>query len=172
MDRRDFLKITAAVLPISAAGPRAARAQARFAPKSDIWREYGIVTRVKIPNPKGKTQAWIPVPSLETDWFKSGDTAWTTNAQSATLKRDPKFGSRMVHAEWAEGEEAAAIDVVSRVSTRDRVIDFSKPGSPVALSDEDHRLYTEATMLILTFPRKNRHGYDLRGRCDPFPFVG
>jgi transglutaminase-like putative cysteine protease len=148
MDRRDFLKTTTAVLATTAALPRAARAQDAFAPKPGVWREYGIVTRVKIANPKGKTQAWIPVPSVESDWFKSGDSTWTTNAQSATLKRDPKFGGRMVHAEWAEGEAAPAIDIISRVSTQDRAIDFSKPGNPVALLEEDRRLYTAATLRI------------------------
>ena len=116
MNRRDFLKTTTSVLAITAALPRLARAQAAFAPKLGIWREYGIVTSVKIANPKGKTQAWIPVPSVETDWFKSGDSTWATNAQSATMKRDPKYGVRLVHAEWAEGEAAPTIDVVSRIS--------------------------------------------------------
>ena len=150
MNRRDFLKTTTSVLAITAALPRLARAQAAFAPKPGIWREYGIVTSVKIANPRGKTQAWIPVPSVETDWFKSGDSTWTTNAQSATLKRDPKFGVRLVHAEWAEGEAAPTIDVISRISTQDRAIDLSKPGTSVALSEEDRRLYTAATLRIPT----------------------
>lgn len=150
MDRRDFLKTTTAALATTAAFSPSARAQAAFAPKPGIWREYGIVTRVKIANPRGKTQAWIPVPSVEADWFKSGDSTWTTNAQSATLKRDPKFGSRMVHAEWAEGEGAPTIDVISRISAQDRAIDISKPGNPVALSEEERRLYTAPTMLVPT----------------------
>ena len=150
MDRRNFLANTAAFLATSAAVPHAARAQARFAPIPGTWRDYGIVTRIKIASPKGKTQAWIPVPSVETDWFKSGDSTWTTNAQAATLKRDPKSGVRMVHAEWAEGETSPSIDVISRVSTQDRAIDFSKPGAPVPLSDEDYRRYTAATSLIPT----------------------
>ena len=150
MDRRNFLTTTAALLATTAAVSRAARAQTRFAPAPDTWREYGIVTRMKIANPKGRTQAWIPVPSVETDWFKSGDSTWTTNAQSATLKRDPKSGVRMVHVEWKDGETAPSIDVISRVSTQDRAIDLSKPGNPVPLSDEDHRRYTAATSLIPT----------------------
>ena len=150
MNRRNFLTTTAALLATSSAVPRIARAQARFAPSPGIWREYGIVTRMKIANPKGKTQAWIPVPSVETDWFKSGDSTWTTNAQSATLKRDPKSGVRMVHAEWREGEADPSIDVISRVSTQDRAIDFSKPVPPAPLSDEDYRRYTAATLLIPT----------------------
>lgn len=150
MDRRNFLATTAALLATSAAVPFTARAQARFAPTPGTWREYGLVTSVKIASPKGKTQAWIPFPAVETDWFKSGSTTWTTNAKLATLKRDPKSGVTMVHAEWTEGETAPSIDVVSRISTQDRAIDLSKPGNPVALSDEDRRRYTAATLLIPT----------------------
>jgi transglutaminase-like putative cysteine protease len=150
MDRRNFLTTTAALLATSAAASRTARAQVRFAPTPGTWREYGIVTRIKIANPKGKTQAWIPVPCVETDWFKSGDSTWTTNAQAATLKRDSKSGVNMVHAEWREGETAPSIDVVSRVSTQDRAVDLSKPGNPVPLSDEDRQRHLAATSLIPT----------------------
>ena len=150
MDRRDFLKSAAVGLATTAALPRTARAQATFAPQPGTWRDYGIVTRVRIANPEGKTQAWIPVPSVQADWFKAGDSTWTTNARSATLTRHPTYGYRMVHAEWEEGERTPAIDVLSRVSTQDRAIDMSRPGSPVALSEEERRLYTAATTLIPT----------------------
>jgi transglutaminase-like putative cysteine protease len=149
MHRRNFLKGTA-VLATAAALPRTAGAQATFAPRPGIWRTYEVVTRVRIALPEGNTQAWIPVPSVETDWFKSDNSTWITNARSATLKRDPKYGCRMVHVEWAEGLKVPGIDVTSRVSTQDRAVDLSKPGTPAALSEGERRLYTAPTALIPT----------------------
>src|SRR4051794_37479099 len=119
MDRRDFLTSSAVMLASASALPSIAGAQVTFAPQPGTWREYGLVTRVMIANAKGKTQAWIPVPSVDTEWFKSGESTWITNAQSAVEVRDPKYGTRMVHVEWAEGETAPAIDVISRVATQD-----------------------------------------------------
>ena len=68
-------------------------AQAVFAPQPGAWREFQIVTKLEIANAKGKTQAWIPVPSVnEKDWFKSSASQWTTNGK-AGLKRDPKYAA-------------------------------------------------------------------------------
>jgi transglutaminase-like putative cysteine protease len=148
MHRRDFLTSAAAML--ASALPSTARAQVTFAPQPGTWREYGLITRVMIANAQGKTQAWIPVPSVDTDWFKSGQSTWITNARSAVEVRDPKYGTRMVHAEWSEGETAPAIDVISRVATQDRAVNLSKPGSVVVLSDQERHLYTAPTTLIPT----------------------
>jgi len=56
----------------------------------------------------------------------------------------------MVHAEWAEDEAAPLIDVISRISTQDRAVDFSKPSTPTPLSDGERQLYTAPTALIPT----------------------
>src|SRR5262249_9389287 len=121
-----------------------------FAPQPGTWREYGLITRVMIANARGKTQAWIPVPSVDTGWFKSGESTWMTNARSAAEVRDPKYGTRVGHVEWSDGETTPAIDVISRVATQDRAVNLSKPGSAAALSDQERHLYTAATTLIQT----------------------
>src|ERR1041384_3696912 len=95
-------------------------------------------------------QPWIPVPSVnEADWFKSGDSKWTTNGNAA-LKRDAKYNAGFVHVEWDESEKAPAIEITSTVAAQDRAIDISKPASAAALSDADRKLYTGSTALIPT----------------------
>ena len=99
-NRRDLLKAGAAV-SLAAGLPRQAWAQA-FAPQPGAWREFQVVTKLEVAGAKGRTQAWIPVPSVnEKDWFKSSDSQWTTNGK-AGLKRDPKYGAGLVHVEWAD----------------------------------------------------------------------
>jgi transglutaminase-like putative cysteine protease len=147
--RRDLLKAGVAA-PLMAGLPRRAMAQSAFAPQPGAWREFQVVTRLEIANAKGKTQAWIPVPSVnEKDWFKSSASQWTTNGRAA-LMHDPKYAAAMVHAEWDDGQAAPAIEVTSTVKVRDRAVDLSKPGKPEPLSAAERKLYTRATELIPT----------------------
>jgi hypothetical protein len=147
-NRRDFLKAGAAV-SLAAGLPRQALAQA-FAPQPGAWRNFQVVTRLEVANAKGKTQAWIPVPSVnEKDWFKSSASQWTTNGKAA-LKRDPKYAAGLVHVEWADGQAAPAIEVTSNIKVRDRAVDLSKPGKVEALSAAERKLYLGASDLIPT----------------------
>jgi transglutaminase-like putative cysteine protease len=151
LDRRDFIKAGAA-LSVMSALPRGAQAQATFDPKPSGWRNYQVVTRLEIAKPEGKVQAWIPVPSVnEADWFRSGDSRWTTNGK-AQLRRDAKYGAGFVHVEWDENEPVPAIEVTSSVAAQDRFVDLGKPAKGPALaqtlSDADRKLYTAATALI------------------------
>ena len=147
-NRRELLKAGAAV-SLATALPRQAAAQSAFAPQPGTWREFQIVTRLEIANAKGKTQAWIPVPSVnEQDWFTSGPSQWTGNGQ-ASLKHDQHYGAALVHAEWADAE-TPTIEVTSVVKVRDRAVDLSKPGQAPALSPAERTLYTASTDLIPT----------------------
>ncbi len=147
--RRNLLKAGAA-FGASAALPNFAFAQAAaFAPKPGVWRQFQIVTTVEIAKPDGKAQAWIPVPSVnELDWFKSGDSKWTTTGKAA-LKRDPKYKAAFVHVEW-DDKQPQKIEIVSNFTTQDRALDLSKQGKAGALSDADRKLYTGSTTLIPT----------------------
>jgi transglutaminase-like putative cysteine protease len=145
--RRDFL-VSGAALAAAAALPRAAWAQASFAPKPADWRSFEIVTRLEIANQNSPAQAWIPVPSVnEADWFKTLDNKWTTNGKAA-LARDPKYDAGMVHVEWPASEQNPTVEVTSRVSTRDRAIDLAKPGQAAPLAAAERKLYTGATAHI------------------------
>lgn len=148
MDRRDFLKGTAA-MSLMATLPHAASAQALFAPKPGAWRSFDLITRVEIDKPQGGMQAWIPLPSVnESEWFRSGESRWTTNAASVTRVKDAKYGAEMLHVVWKDGEAAPAIEVTSRAAMRDRAVDLTKPGNAAPLSDAERRLNLEGTELI------------------------
>ena len=96
-------------------------------------------------------QSWVPLPSVnEADWHRSGETTWTTNAASAEIKRDPRYGARMLHLRWAEGEISPIAEVTSRVATQDRAIDLMAPADAARLTVADRGLYLAATDLIPT----------------------
>jgi transglutaminase-like putative cysteine protease len=150
MRRREFLQ-SGAALTVAAALPRGAFADTPFVPKPDAWRKFEIVTRVEIAKPSGKVQAWLPLPAVaEPGWIEPLGNEWKTNAKSAERKRDGKYGAEMLHVEWADGEQAPVAEVASRIATRDRAVDLSKPGAVHQLSDAERKLYTAGTDLIPT----------------------
>lgn len=150
MRRREFLQ-SGAALAVAAALPSNAFADTPFAPKPGFWRKFEVTTSVEIVRPSGKVQAWLPLPAVdEPDWTQPLGNEWKTNAKSATLKRDPKYGAQMLHLEWADGEQTPAAQVVSRIATRDRAVDLSRPGQARQLSEAELKLYTAATDLMPT----------------------
>jgi transglutaminase-like putative cysteine protease len=93
----------------------------------------------------------VPVPSVnEAEWFKSLGSEWKTNAASAKIEHDSRYGAEMAHFEWKAGEAAPFAEVTSRISTRDRATDFAAPGKAAPLSDADRKLYMAGTDLIRT----------------------
>jgi transglutaminase-like putative cysteine protease len=147
LHRRDVLKAGIAGSAFAVL-PRGAVAQNAFAPTPGAWRNFQIVTRMEIAKAEGKTQAWVPVPAVnEQDWFRSLGSEWTTNGK-AELVKDPNNGAEFVHVEWAAGETAPVVAVTSKIATRDRAIDLSKPGNAAALSEADRARFTHATDLI------------------------
>ncbi len=125
MIRREFLR-SGAALTVIAALPRGAFADTLFTPKPDAWRKFEVTSRIEIVKPSGKAQVWLPLPAVaEPDWMQPLGNEWTTNAKSAVLKREVKYGAQMLHVEWADGERAPVVEVVSRIATRDRAVDLS-----------------------------------------------
>jgi transglutaminase-like putative cysteine protease len=146
--RRELLQ-AGATLAATAFWSRMGNAAGAFDPYPAAWRTFEIVTRLEIARPEGKTQAWIPVPSVnEATWFRSHESTFTTNAASAQLRRDPLSGAGMLHAEWAATESAPVLEVTSRIATRDRAADLAAPSGAVELSEADRRLYTAGTKPI------------------------
>ncbi|HEY1544386.1 MAG TPA: transglutaminase domain-containing protein [Xanthobacteraceae bacterium] len=147
--RREFLA-SAAAFAATAALPHTAHARAVFAAEPGDWHTYEIVTHLEVANENAPAQAWMPIPSVnEADWFKSLNTSWTTNGK-ARLVRDPTYGAEFVHIEWDASQKSPVIDISSRISTRDRAADLSKPGTAAKLSTADYKLNTAATRLIPT----------------------
>jgi len=150
ISRRDMLKTgTAAAAALSV--PRFAAAQdAPFAPKPGVWRDFSVATRLDL-SANGKAQAWIPLPSVrEDEWIKPGKNSWETNAISAEVVRDTKYGAELLHVVFKDGESAPSVEVRSQFSLRDRAEDLGTKSAVPALSAADRKLYLEATELMPT----------------------
>ena len=130
MDRRTFLA-AGAVFPLASSLPGAALAQPRtYAPASTAWRTFEVTTLLEIASPGGATQAWVPVPAVSSDWQQSLASTWTGNAREAALAADPVYGAQFVRAAWSDGERAPRIEIVSRIRTRDRSVDWTRKARP------------------------------------------
>jgi len=147
MKRRAFLQAGAA-MSVAGALPRYARATA-FDPEPGAWRKFEVTTRVEILRPAGTTRAWIPLPSVNSDFQRVLGNDWSGNAASARLAIDGKYGAQMVVAEWHEGI-APQLEVVSRIETRNRAVDFARPNPALRLTAAEARFNTAPTALIPT----------------------
>ncbi|WP_423416340.1 transglutaminase domain-containing protein [Hyphomicrobium sp. B1] len=149
LSRRDVLKAGAAVSAIAALPSWPARAG--FAPQTGKWRKFELSTRLAIENASGVTQAWIPLPAFsEPSWIKPEGSSWSTNAESAEIVKDPRYGAEFLHVVWNEGEKAPSIEVSSKVATQNRAVDLSRPLGTQTLSDTERHLYLMPTDLIPT----------------------
>jgi transglutaminase-like putative cysteine protease len=131
--------------------PRNAAAQSSFAPRPDNWRSFEITTRLDLEKAQSAAQAWIPLPAVnEPEWTRPLGNSWSTNARTAVVERDSKYGAQMLHLEWEPAADPPMAEVTSRFSTRDRAVDLSKFGNAAPLSEVERKLYTEPTALIPT----------------------
>ena len=82
MNRREILKASLA-LPATVVMTKHSLAESvDFAPKPGAWRTFDIVTQIDLPAANQGSQAWIPLPSLETDWARTISNTWSGNATS------------------------------------------------------------------------------------------
>ena len=148
--RRQFLR-TAAASALSAAyldsfAQSAAPSERQFAPQPGTWRTFEVTTRVEIAAPKGASQAWVPVPSIDSDWQRSMDSAFTSSG-TARMVADGQHGARMVHAQFDASQSAPFVEVNSRIQTQNRLQDWKSKNVP-AESAAALAAYTRATALI------------------------
>ena len=144
MDRRGFLKTTAAAAAAASMPWREAVAA------DDGWRTFEVTTRIQIPQPKGISRVWLPVPTIDaTDWQKVLGNSWSGNAAKGQLLSDGKYGVGMFYAEWSEREPAPLVELTNRFMTRDRTVDLSRPNPKAErLSASEYTFYTAPTELI------------------------
>lgn len=152
MNRRHILcaGAAAALLPASLLSRRAQAAapEPAFAPSPGAWRNFQVVTRLEIVPDAGATQAWVPLPAFSAqDWFKPLGNSWTTNAPMVETVTDPQ-GAQMLHVRWTAGEAPPVVEVTSRIATRDRSVDLTKPGNAPPLSAQERAKYLAAADLI------------------------
>ena len=130
------------------AGPLAGRAFAQgvaFAPQPGAERTFEITTRVEIASAKGGARVFVPVPSQDfAGWMKSHGSSFTGNAGHMVLTADKRSGAKFVEAAWSS-DAVPLLEVTSRVSTRDRAVDLSRPGAVQALGGHERALYLAST---------------------------
>ena len=148
--RRQFLR-TAAASALSAAyldsfAQSAAPSERQFAPQPGTWRTFEVTTRVEIAAPQGASQAWVPVPSIDSDWQRSMDSAFTSSG-TARMVADGQHGARMVHAQFDASQSVPFVEVTSRIQTQNRLQDWKSKNVP-AESAAALAAYTRATALI------------------------
>ena len=153
MERRDLLKAGIAV-SAGALLPRASFAAsfaAPFAPEPGKWRNFEIVTRIQIKDGTGAMRAWVPLPSIAaSDWIKPLGDEWRIEGGTASQYSFAPYNANLLMAEWSAGAAKPIVEVTSRVATRDRAVDLSRPGKPVPLDGYDRTLNLAATRLIPT----------------------
>ena len=148
MKRRTFLQ-AALMTPVIAGLP--VLSKAAVAALNQGWRTFELVTKLEIANPERVSRTWIPLPyALKTDWHMPLGNTWSGNGKMQAVI-EPKYGAEMLYVEWQENEKAPLLEVVSRFSTRDRTVDFSRSNANMPpLPQTEIKLYTEPTELIPT----------------------
>ena len=119
LSRRRLLAATgaAAVLPTFAL--QAVAQERRFEPRPAGWRSFEIVTRVEIPVTSGAARVWLPVPSVDDSWQRSGASDFKTNG-TASMQVDPAYGARFLQVDFPASQAAPYVELTSRFDTRDR----------------------------------------------------
>ena len=130
------------------AGPLATRAFAdtvTFAPRPGAERTFEVTTRIELADVKGGARVFVPAPSQDfAGWAKAHGTTFTGNASHIALGRDARSGASFVEAAWTGGDNGV-LEVTSRVSTRDRAVDLSRPAGAPALGAHERALYLAST---------------------------
>ena len=143
--RRSFLKSAGLVALATPFARQAFAEDAAFAPAPGALRTFELTTRIALPAATAPTRVWVPVPSQDLgDWFKAHGSSVTGNAARSALKTDPGSGARYVEASWDAGT-APNLEVVSRVSTRDRAVDPSRATDAKPLSRAERAAWLRPT---------------------------
>src|SRR5688572_3691007 len=127
IDRRRLLKLGGALTGVALL-PRPGTAQERFITGQGPWRKFDIVTQISFRKPKGRAQAWIPIPSVGSEsWSKTLGSDWKSNAAKSRVETTEHGDVHLVYLEWSEKEGEARVEISSHAESRDRATDFTKP---------------------------------------------
>lgn len=122
--RRLLLAGTAAAF-LPAVASRATAQERRFEPRPGNWRTFEITTRAEIPVSSGAAKVWLPVPSVDDTYQRTGTNEWRTNG-TASLGAEAKWGARFLQVEFPASQAAPFVELTSRFQTQDRAEDWVK----------------------------------------------
>lgn len=127
MNRRDFLK-SASVLT---AGLGLANVRSLFAEDMSAagWRTFEITTRVKVLEPSGETLVWLPTPLIvRTPFQRTVSNHFHAEDGRSNLFEVKPDALGIISARFSPGQRPI-LTLVSRVQTKDYIVDLSKPGN-------------------------------------------
>jgi len=138
--RRDFLRLTAGALAVSACNLDGAPA----------WRTFEVTSRVEVLRPSGTTRIWVPAALIgETSYQRTLANRFDCEGGRARLVETGGDGLGIISAEYPAGA-GAALTVTSRVMTRDWAVDLNGRGGRQAESAAALRHYLRPTRMIPT----------------------
>ena len=116
---------------------------------ADGWRHYEVTTKVEMTEKTGKARVWVPVPIKQLDNYQhtldvSFKAPGATKAELVTL---PGSDVRMVVVHWADANAPQAVEITSRIATRDRAADLAHDGHARKLPASALRPFLQATSL-------------------------
>jgi transglutaminase-like putative cysteine protease len=149
MRRRTFLQAGAAASALGSLPRFSLAQQLPYDPRPSGWRTFEITTRVELLKPAGASRAWVPLPSVESDYQKVIGSTWSGNG-STRMARDGKYGAAMVMSEWSAEQKAPVLEVVSSFSTQNRATDFGKRNPAIKLDPATAKFSVAPTELIPT----------------------
>jgi transglutaminase-like putative cysteine protease len=126
LSRRTLIQAGCAALAAPVFQGTAFAAERRFAPQVEGWRSFEVSTTFSLPEANGVTRIWLPVPDVNSDYQKSGESSWTGNASVARIAADSTHGTHMLYAEFAADVAAPTLTLKSLVQTRSRAIDWTQ----------------------------------------------
>src|ERR1700712_2952101 len=127
LNRRDLLALAGSAALAGTLPNLAGAAEARkFAPQPGDWRTFEVTTMVEIASPNGATRAWLPMPSINTDYQQSIDNHWSGNATNTRVASDSHYGAKMLCAEFDSSAAKPTVTLTSVVRTRSRAVDWQK----------------------------------------------
>jgi len=163
--RRQLLRGGLAISTLAAIHPRPGRAtdtESSFKPQPGAWRTFEIATQIDLVAQRGVMQAWVPLPSIHADdWICPLGDEWQVSGGRAAALRVGRYGVKLLHIHWPDGDRDISVRIVSRVATRDRAVDLANPGGPAPLNAADRALFLRPTVLIPTDGIVRQTAYDI-----------
>ena len=149
MDRRGFLNVTAAAVASAAVPGIAAAATAGTleAPPADAsWRTFDVITEVEIRPQDVPAKLWLPLALYgDTDYQRAIGVRWTGNASATGIYRDPRYGAPAFFVQWDDRNISPTLQIINRVTTRNRNVAVTRPGALQHVSREELDLYLQPT---------------------------
>jgi transglutaminase-like putative cysteine protease len=123
--RRHFLQFAAASGAIASPFAALAQEQRRFAPQPGSWRTFDLTTRVDVNLSQGATRVWLPIPSVNADWQRSGESSFATNGK-ATRVSDGEEGAGILLVDFDPAITQPFVELTTRVQTQNRATDWGR----------------------------------------------